>query len=155
MAHFAKINNSNIVEEVIVIHNNAAPSEMTGKSFIKNVLKKEGTWLKTSYNTNEGSYYTFDEQGRRVLAEDQTRAFRGNFANQGGTWNPDLEVFLPPKPFESWVLHNQLPKWQSPIGDAPALTSEQESQKSAGTHYWEYVWDEANTQWLLIDHLAQ
>jgi len=48
MAHFAKINNSNIVEEVIVINNNSAPSEMTGKSFIQNVLKKEGTWIKTS-----------------------------------------------------------------------------------------------------------
>ena len=41
--------------------------------------------------------------------------------------------------------------WDSPIGDAPALTAEQTSQNEAGTHRWTYVWNEANQSWDLTD----
>ena len=54
----------------------------------------------------------------------------------------------------SWVKHNASASWKSPIGDAPALTAEQESRNTANTHSWSYVWNEANTTWDLTDSKA-
>ena len=48
----------------------------------------------------------------------------------------------PKKPYASWVKHNESASWKSPIGDAPALTAEQQSQNEAGTHSWGYSWNE-------------
>ena len=62
-------------------------------------------------------------------------------------------MFLDVKPYDSWVLHNELPRWQSPIGDPPPLTDEQESETNSKTHWWHYYWDEANLRWVLKDHL--
>jgi hypothetical protein len=52
MAHFAQLNENNIVQQIIVIDNKDAPTEEAGIDFIKNVLKFDGTWLQTSYNAN-------------------------------------------------------------------------------------------------------
>jgi hypothetical protein len=52
MAHFAQIDKNNIVQQVIVIDNKHALTEEAGLSFIKDVLKFDGTWLQTSYNGN-------------------------------------------------------------------------------------------------------
>ncbi len=41
--------------------------------------------------------------------------------------------------------------WHSPIGDAPALTAEQQSQNEAGTHRWAYAWNEEDQSWDIID----
>ena len=62
MAHFAKINKDSIVETVIVIDNNdilinGQESEQAGKDFIANVLKLDGVWIQTSYNSNFRSIY--------------------------------------------------------------------------------------------------
>jgi hypothetical protein len=77
MAHFAKINNNNIVETVIVIDNkditiNGEESEQAGKDFIANVLKLEGDWIQTSYNGNS----------------------RGGYARIGDTYNQAEDVFV-------------------------------------------------------------
>ena len=79
--------------------------------------------------------------------------FRGNYAGIGYTWDEDDQIFWPKKPYASWVKNNSEARWQSPIGDAPALTEEQTSQNEAGTHQWNYDWNEANTNWNLIDRL--
>jgi hypothetical protein len=76
MAHFAKINNDNIVETVIVINNenilvNGEESEQAGKDYIVNVLKHEGTWIQTSYNNS----------------------FRGIYAGIGYTYNKTQDIF--------------------------------------------------------------
>jgi len=83
MAHFAKIDNNNIVETVIVIANkditiNGEESEQAGKDFIANVLKLEGDWIQTSYNGNS----------------------RGGYAGIGHTYNKSKDIFedLRPKP---------------------------------------------------------
>ena len=83
MAHFAKIDNKNIVEKVIVIDNkditvNGQESEQAGKDFIANVLKLEGEWVQTSYNNN----------------------MRGKFAGIGETYNKTKDIFedLRPQP---------------------------------------------------------
>ena len=44
--------------------------------------------------------------------------------------------------------------WDSPIGDAPALTAEQKSQNEAGTNQWIYYWNESGQSWDLTDDLA-
>ena len=44
--------------------------------------------------------------------------------------------------------------WKSPIGDAPALTAEQQSQNTADTHAWEYIWNESGQTWDLTDYKA-
>ena len=59
------------------------------------------------------------------------------------TWDEDNQIFWPKKPYASWVKNTTTAQWQSPIGDAPALTAEQTSQNEAGTHKWGYVWNEA------------
>lgn len=73
MAHFAKINEQNIVEQVIVI---ADEHEKKGEAFIKDVLKLEGRWLQTSYNNR----------------------IRKRFAGIGYTYSEEHDAFIPPKP---------------------------------------------------------
>jgi hypothetical protein len=80
MAHWARINSDNIVEEVIVTSNDEADE---GESWIAESL--EGTWLKTSYNTRKGKHIA----GGIPL--------RANFAMPGSTYNAEHDVFIPPK----------------------------------------------------------
>jgi hypothetical protein len=80
--------------------------------------------------------------------------FRGNYAGIGYTWDEDDQIFWPKKPYASWVKLISEARWQSPIGDAPALTQEQEDQNTAGTHRWVYNWNEDNTTWDLTNLLA-
>jgi hypothetical protein len=57
MAHFAKLNDNNVVEQIIVIDNEFAQTEQLGIDYITNKLKLEGTWVQTSYNANlRGKY---------------------------------------------------------------------------------------------------
>lgn len=57
MAHFAQLDENNIVQQVIVVDNKHAPTEELGIEYIKNVLKFDGVWLQTSYNNNiRGKY---------------------------------------------------------------------------------------------------
>ena len=61
---------------------------------------------------------------------------------------------MPKKPHASWVKNTTTASWQSPIGDAPALTAEQEAQNEADTHMWFYNWNEDNQSWDLTDSKA-
>ena len=67
---------------------------------------------------------------------------RGNYAGIGYEWDEDNNIFWPKKPYASWVKDTTTASWKSPIGDAPALTEEQQSQNTAGTHMWGYSWSE-------------
>ena len=101
-------------------------------------------WIQTSYNTH----------GNQHSSGDNSKAFRGNYAGIGYEWDEDNQIFWPKKPYASWVKNTTDARWQSPIGDAPALTAEQQSQNDAGTNYWYYVWNEANQTWDLTDRNA-
>ena len=68
MAHFAKIQDTKVVE-IIVIGNDDAPTEIDGQAFIASI-GLDGVWVQTSYNNNE-------VEG----------ASRGKFAGIGDTWN--------------------------------------------------------------------
>ena len=107
-------------------------------------------WIQTSYNTSNNTHNSGDN----------SKAFRGNYAGIGYTWDEDNNIFWPKKPFASWVKNTTDARWQSPIGDAPALTAEQEAQNTPAdentpaTHGWMYVWNEDNQSWDLTDSKA-
>jgi len=69
----------------------------------------------------------------------------------GGMWDPTNNLFWVPKPYPSWVKNVSEKRWQSPIGDAPDLTTEQSSQNNAGTNKWYYNWNEDAERWDLTD----
>ena len=157
MAHFAKLGINNKVIAVHVLDNakllnaDGVEDEAVGQQELEKIHGwPSDLWIKTSYNTRGGKHYNVDG----TESSDQSRALRGNYAGIGYTWDEDDQIFWPKKPYASWVKHNASASWKSPIGDAPALTEEQTSQNTADTHFWSYVWNEANTTWDLTDSKA-
>jgi hypothetical protein len=92
-------------------------------------------WIQTSYNTANNKH----------SSGDNSKAFRGNYAGIGYTWDEDNQIFWAKKPYASWVKNTTDARWQSPIGDAPDLT---EAELSANKHY---VWNEDGQSWDLTD----
>lgn len=100
MAHFAHIDENNLVTQVIVIGNEITDPEDTGtdneqlgKDFISDTLGLAGTWIQTSYNNS----------------------FRDKFAAIGDTWDADAEQFISPKPYASFVWNNTTKVWDPPL----------------------------------------
>ena len=149
MAHFAKLGANGKVIQVLTLDNkdmlnaDGVEDESVGQQYLETHNNWPAQmWIQTSYNTAGGVH----TNGGTPL--------RGNYAGIGYTWDEDNQIFWPKKPYASWVKHIESASWKSPIGDAPALTEEQESQNTAGTHIWSYVWNEANQTWDLTDRLA-
>ena len=149
MAHFAKLGVNGKVLSVLTLNNSdmlnadGVEDETVGQQYLErhNNWPAE-MWIQTSYNT-QGNQHNLDGT-----------PFRGNYAGIGMTWDEDNQIFWPKKPYASWVKNTTTANWQSPIGDAPALTAEQTSQNEAGTHKWDYVWNEEGQSWDLTDHNA-
>ena len=137
MGHYAKVENN------IVTHGIVAEQDYIDK------LSNE-QWIQTSYNTINNTH----------SSGDNSKAFRGNYAGIGYTWDEDNNIFWPKKPYASWVKDTTTASWKSPIGDAPTLTAEQESQNTPAdentpaTNRWHYVWNEDNQSWDLTDLMA-
>lgn len=118
MAHFAELDENNVVTRVIVVGNkdtsdaNGVEKEYIGKAFCERLYG--GNWVQTSYNGN----------------------IRKNYAGIGFTYNSDIDAFVPPKPYASWVLNNDTAKWEAPT---PMPDDGQM-----------YSWDEDTTSWELI-----
>ncbi len=113
MAHFAQIENGTVVN-VIVVSNNELLIDgievgQKGIEFCQSLFG--GTWVQTSYNNN----------------------FRKQYAGIDYTYDATADVFIAPKPFESWSLDANY-DWQAPI-DYPADGKD-------------YSWDEANQVWV-------
>ena len=154
MAHFAKIGLNSKVIAVHGLDNNKmlnasnVEDETVG---VQELTRIHGwpLWVQTSYNTRGNKYYNTDgSEG------DQTKKLRGNYAGIGYLWDEENNLFFPPKPYASWVKYNAEARWRSPIGDAPALTTEQASQYTANTHRWSYNWNEGAQSWDLVNLLA-
>ena len=117
MAHFAKLNENNIVTEVVVVNNDillevdGTESENKGKTFLNSVFGTSN-WVKTSYNGN----------------------FRKQFAGVGYTFDSDNNVFISPKPFESWTLDENF-DWQPPVNIPSDFNG------------INYLWNEENQNW--------
>lgn len=90
MAHFAEIDENNIVTRVLVVPD---AQEHRGQEFLANDLGLGGFWIQTSYNGN----------------------IRKNYAGPGFQFDPVRDAFISPKPFESWVLNEETCKWEAPI----------------------------------------
>ena len=119
MAHFAKLDENNVVTQVIVVDNKditdphtGQEDEILGIAFCKKLLG--GNWKQTSYNNNS----------------------RVRYAGIGYSYNAALDAFVPPQPHASWTLDNDTADWVSPLGAAPALTDAEVEALSY------YRWDE-------------
>ena len=151
MAHFAKLGANGKVIQVLTLNNSdmlnadGVEDESVGQQYLETHNNWPAQmWIQTSYNTARNQH----------SSGDNSKAFRGNYAGIGYEWDEDNNIFWPKKPHASWVKNTTDARWQSPIGDAPALTAEQEAQNDAGTHMWYYNWNEANQSWDLTDSKA-
>lgn len=119
MAHFAQLDENNVVTQVIVVSNDdcsdasGTESESIGVAFCQKLLGANTNWKQTSYNEN----------------------MRVRYAGIGYSYNESLDAFVPAQPFASWTLNNETADWDSPI-TRPTLT---EDQIAAGSFY---IWDE-------------
>lgn len=121
MAHYALLNYDNIVTDVITGKNENDQNqnmELVYQDIFKQVCKR------TSYNTIAGNHIN------------SGTPFRKNFAGVGYTYDESKDAFIPPKPFDSWVLNETSCIWEAPV----ALPSDNNM----------YDWDEDNQQWTQI-----
>ena len=100
MAHFAEIDENNIVVRVLVVGDD---QEDRGQEFLAEDLGLGGTWKKTSYNTIAGEH------------RDGGTPFRKNYAGIGYTFDAVRDAFIPPKPYDSWVLNEDTCVWDAPV----------------------------------------
>ena len=124
MAHFAELDSNNVVKQVIVVSNadtstaQGDEKESIGIAFCERLLG--GTWVKTSYNAT----------------------IRKNYAGIGYTYDKDRDAFIPPKPFNSWVLNETTCRWNAPVA-IPTDIGTPELPKR-------YAWDENTVNWVEI-----
>lgn len=123
MSHFAKVENG-LVVSVIVAEQDFIDSGVVGDP---------ASWIQTSYNTRGGVHYDPDTQ-----EPDEGVALRKNYAGIGFAYDAELDAFIPPSPYPSWVLDNQTCLWNSPI--------------SYPTDGKKYIWDEETQTWIENDY---
>jgi hypothetical protein len=109
MSHWAELDENNIVLQITVGDNND-PNGDEGYQWLLDNLG--GTWVKTSYNGN----------------------IRKNYAGIGYTYDEIRDAFIPPKPFESWVLNEETCNWEAPV--------------ARPTDEKVYYWNESTTSWI-------
>ena len=106
MGHFALLNSENIVVFVTVSRDEDDDRELE-------ISQQTGDkYRRTSYNTRGGVHYRSDNN---TPSEDQTKAFRKNYAGIGYYYDEVRDAFIPPKPYPSWVLDEFSCLWDSPI----------------------------------------
>ena len=122
MAHFAKLDENNVVVFVTV-----GRQEDDGKEL--ELTERTGdVYKQTSYNTFGGVHYD-PETGEP--SADQTKALRFNYAGVGYSYDPNRDAFIPPRPFESWLLNEATCLWGAPVTypeDGGYYTWNEESQ---------------------------
>ena len=106
MAHFAKLDKNNIV--VIV----CAGSEHDDGKEIELSERTGEIYKQTSYNTRGGVHYNPETN---EPSEDQSKAFRKNYAGIGYTYDEERDAFIPPKPYDSWELNEETCLWNPPV----------------------------------------
>ena len=114
MAHFAKVVDGKVTQVIV-----AEP-----EFFDTFVDSSPGEWVQTSYNTRGGEHTL----GGTPL--------RKNYAGIGYTYDRQLDAFIPPKPYASWVLNEETCLWNAPV----AMPTDDKR----------YAWDEATTSWVEV-----
>jgi len=115
MGYFVILNENNYVVKVDTVNNsvftiNNIENVNLANDFLNNLYNTNNVYLQTSYNTRGGIHYTNGE-----LSQDQSKAFRKNYAGIGYYYDEIRDAFIPPKPFPSWTLNEDSCLWQSPI----------------------------------------
>jgi hypothetical protein len=130
MAHFARIKDR-IVDYVVVGRDDDENRE--------DELAHDG-WIykRTSYNTRGGVHYTDGQP-----SADQSKAFRKNYAGIGYMYDPIRDAFIPPKPFNSWVLDDQSCLWNAPVP--------MPEDAGTGDPPKRYQWDEVTISWKEVE----
>jgi hypothetical protein len=121
MAHYAFLNENNIVTEVIVGKNEGEEGtdwEVHYGNFCGQVCKR------TSYNTNSGVH------------NNGGTPYRKNYAGIGYTYDASRDAFIPPKPYPSWLLDEGTCQWEAPV----PMPDDGEL----------YAWDEAAGEWAIV-----
>jgi hypothetical protein len=127
MAYFAKLGTGNIIEKVISINNvvitdaNGVEQEQLGNDFINKLYNTRDIWKQTSYNRN----------------------FRKNYAGIGYHYDQERDAFIPPKPFNSWILNEDTCRWEAPVA-MPTTTLEDNQY---------YSWNESIVNWEVKDRI--
>ena len=127
MAHFAQLDENNIVTRVIVVSNNdclgadGKESEAVGVAFCKKLLGADTRWVQTSYNSN----------------------FRRQYAGLGFTYYKPLDVFVEPPPYPSWMVDAATAPWVPPV-PKPSVPS-----------IYVLLWDEENQEWDAVLNLGE
>ena len=114
MSHFAKVVDGKVTQVIV-----AEP-----EFFETFVDSSPGTWIQTSYNTHGNQH-------------PEGRPLRGNYAGIGYTYDATNDVFIAPKPFNSWVINEETWTWEAPV----AMPDDGKL----------YNWDEATTSWKEVD----
>lgn len=114
MSHFAKVENG-IVTQVIVAEQDVIDSGLFGTG-----------WIQTSYNTYGGQH-------------PEGRPLRKNYAGIGYTYDSSRDAFIPPQPFQSWLLNETTCLWDAPT---PMPTDGKR-----------YTWDETTTSWVEVTNV--
>lgn len=120
MGHYAKVLDGKVVNVIVA-------EQGFFDSFVDS---SPGQWIKTSYNTIGGVHF---DQTTGKPSESQSKSLRKNFASIGFIYDKRRDAFIPPKPYESWILNEGTCFWDSP---APHPRDGKP-----------YDWDEAAKQW--------
>jgi hypothetical protein len=134
MAHFAKINENNIVEAVIVVSNEDCgnlefpESEPIGQAFIASI-GLEGNYKQTSYNTG-GNQHSYGKT-----------PFRGNYAIIGGVYDPEHDAFYDQPISKYATLDLSTFQWVLPINNSTQLLE--------SNQYW--AWNEETASWIIVE----
>jgi hypothetical protein len=128
MAHFAKIDSSGIVLQVYTGTDNDNGKELELSA------RTGDTYRQTSYNTRGGIYY---KPNGNEPSEDQSKAFRKNYAGKGFTYDEDRDAFIEPQPYPSWILNEDTCRWEAPVPHPD------DGQR--------YDWNEETTSWDLVE----
>jgi len=109
MAYFAKIENNIVIAVNPVVNevfkdSNGIEQEQLGINFLRTLYNEPNSnWKKTSYNTVGGNHLLGGTP------------FRKNYAGIGYTYDQNRDAFIPPKPYDSWVLNEQTCNWEAPV----------------------------------------
>ena len=146
MAHFAKLGVNGKVIAVHVLDNkdmlNAdnQEDESVGQQRLQEIHGWPAQmWIQTSYNTRGGKHYDADGN----LSSDQSKAFRGNYAGVGYSWDEDNQLFFGPQPYTSWSKNTSTAGWDAPI---TYPTVETYTETDSSTQRYSIYWDEAAYQ---------
>jgi hypothetical protein len=125
MAHFAKLDENNVVLEVHVVNNDVLDpenEEASGIAFLTELFGEDTNWKQTSYNTAGGTHFG------------DKPPLRKNYAGIGMIYDPEKDMFHEPQPFPSWILDEETAYWNPPV---PQPSPEE------GYSYW----DESTVSW--------